>query len=407
MKKKILVYGLNFSPEIVGIGKYTTELVDWLYKKNHNLKIISACPYFPRWETKKNGYSKELKNQGYEIYRCPIFLPKKITALSRILHLLSFLISSFPIVISQYFWKPDIIITIVPSFFSTQNALLLNFLMNFKPITLLHYQDLEIDAAFQMGFLKNKFLKKLLFKWEKKTISKFDYVSTISRRMLKKILEKNLKSSKALYLPNWVDTSEIFPIENSKNNSYRKQLKITEEKIIFMYSGSMNEKQGIELLAALASHQFNNKNILWIFSGEGPSKRKLVAQTSHLENVIICPLQPLSRINEWINLADVHIIPQKDEASDLVLPSKLMAILSSGKPFITTTSPDSEMGLIAKNAGIVVYPHNNLNELINAVELLASNPSLRKKLGNAARKIAKNNFDKKKILSEFLSILNL
>ena len=104
-----------------------------------------------------------------------------------------------------------------------------------------------------MGFLKNKFLKKLLFKWEKKTISKFDYVSTISRRMLKKILEKNLNSSKALYLPNWVDTNEIFPIENSKNNSYRKLLKIKEEKIIFMYSGSMNEKQGIELLARLAS----------------------------------------------------------------------------------------------------------------------------------------------------------
>ena len=407
MKKKILVYGLNFAPEIVGIAKYTSELADWLYKKNHNIRIISACPYFPIWETKSNGYSKELKSKEYEIYRCPIFLPKKINSLSRVLHLLSFLISSFPIVIYQYFWKPDIIITIVPSFFSTQNSLLLNFLMKLKPITLLHYQDLEIDAAFKMGFFKNKFLKKILYKWEKKTITKFDYVSTISRKMLKKILEKNLNSSKALYLPNWVDTSEIFPIENSINNSYRKQLKITEEKIIFMYSGSMNEKQGIDLLARLASHKFDNKNILWIFSGEGPSKRKLVAQTSHLENVIICPLQPVSRINEWINLADVHIIPQRDEASDLVLPSKLISILSSGKPIITTTSPNSEMGLIAKNAGIVVYPHNNINELISAVELLARNPSLRKQLGKTARKIAEDNFDKKKILNEFSNLLHL
>ena len=61
MKKKILVYGINFSPEIVGIGKYTTELVDWLYKNNHNLKIISACPYFPKWETKKKWIFKRIK----------------------------------------------------------------------------------------------------------------------------------------------------------------------------------------------------------------------------------------------------------------------------------------------------------------------------------------------------------
>ena len=65
MKKKILVYLLNFSPEIVGIGKYTTELVDWLYKKNHNKDYI-CLSLFPSWET-KNGYSKELKNKEYEI----------------------------------------------------------------------------------------------------------------------------------------------------------------------------------------------------------------------------------------------------------------------------------------------------------------------------------------------------
>ena len=126
-------------------------------------------------------------------------------------------------------------------------------------------------------------------------------MSTISRKLLKKILEKNLNPSKALYFPNWVDTSEIFPIENSRKNSYKKRLEISDEKIIFMYSGSMNEKQGIELLARLASHQFSNKNILWIFSGDGPSKSKLISKTKNLENVIIYPLQPASKINEWLN----------------------------------------------------------------------------------------------------------
>ena len=60
------------------------------------------------------------------------------------------------------------------------------------------------------------------------------------------------------------------------------------------------------------------------------------------------------RMNEWLNLADVHIIPQKDEASDLVLPTKLITILASGKPFIITTSPKTQLGKIAE-AGILVF----------------------------------------------------
>ena len=27
---KILVYGINYSPELTGIGKYTGEMVEWL-----------------------------------------------------------------------------------------------------------------------------------------------------------------------------------------------------------------------------------------------------------------------------------------------------------------------------------------------------------------------------------------
>ena len=33
MTKKILLYGINFSPELTGIGKYTGEMAAWLAER--------------------------------------------------------------------------------------------------------------------------------------------------------------------------------------------------------------------------------------------------------------------------------------------------------------------------------------------------------------------------------------
>ena len=44
---KILVYGINYSPELTGIGKYTGEMVEWLAAQGHEVRVITAPPYYP------------------------------------------------------------------------------------------------------------------------------------------------------------------------------------------------------------------------------------------------------------------------------------------------------------------------------------------------------------------------
>lgn len=50
---KILVYGINYSPELTGIGKYTGEMVEWMAQQGHDVRVITAPPYYPQW--KVNG----------------------------------------------------------------------------------------------------------------------------------------------------------------------------------------------------------------------------------------------------------------------------------------------------------------------------------------------------------------
>ena len=77
---KIIVYALNFKPDLIGVGKYTGELADYLYDKGHELQVITAPHYYPDWESEKNSYFLD-KDSAYKIFRCPIYILKILMGL--------------------------------------------------------------------------------------------------------------------------------------------------------------------------------------------------------------------------------------------------------------------------------------------------------------------------------------
>src|SRR5262245_1573250 len=104
---KILIYGLNFSPELTGIGKYTGELAQWLVKAGHPVRVITTAPYYPQWkvQTPYRAFSYQPDTlDGIDVHRCPLWVPTHPTALKRIIHLLSFAISSLPVYLRHMRW---------------------------------------------------------------------------------------------------------------------------------------------------------------------------------------------------------------------------------------------------------------------------------------------------------------
>ena len=46
---RILIHGINFSPELTGIGKYSGEMAEWLAAQGHEVRVVTAPPYYPQW----------------------------------------------------------------------------------------------------------------------------------------------------------------------------------------------------------------------------------------------------------------------------------------------------------------------------------------------------------------------
>ena len=190
---KILVYGINYSPELTGIGKYTGEMVEWLAAQGHEVRVITAPPYYPQWQVGENYSAWRYKREegAATVWRCPLYVPKQPSTLKRLLHLGSFAASSFFPLMAQRRWKPDRIIGVVPTLFCTPGMRLLAKLSGAR--TVLHIQDYEVDAMLGLGLAgkgKGGKVAQLATAFERSGLHNVDNVSTISRSMMNKAIEK-------------------------------------------------------------------------------------------------------------------------------------------------------------------------------------------------------------------------
>ena len=395
---RILIYGLNFAPEPVGTGRYSGELAQWLQRRGHEVRVVTAVPYFPRWQAEDNRYRRQ-RLQGVEVWRAPLWVPRQPRGVTRLLHLASFALSSLPLLLAQLGWRPQVVFTVAPAFFCAPGALLLTRLAGRRCRAWLHIQDFELDAAFALGMLRGRWLQQLAAGWERRTLRGFDRLSSISEAMLRHAQGKGVDPRRCHLLPNWVDLQAIQPqtAQQRALNPYRQELGITADSLVLQYSGSMNQKQGLQLLVTVIQYLQHRRNLVWLLAGEGPSRQTLAAATAGFAGVRLLPLQPAERLNDWFNLADVHLLPQRAGAADLVLPSKVLAILASGRPMVASTPAGSSLGQLADQAGLRVEPEDPL-AFAAAVERLLDDPALRQQKGQSGRHLAEEHYGRDAVL---------
>ena len=395
---KILLISTNYSPELTGVGKYSGEMISWLAERGHEVRVVCAPPYYPQWRVGK-GYSSwkfQIENSlNKKVYRCPLWVPAKPSGLKRLIHLASFAFSSLPIVLRQIIWRPAVVICVEPPLFNSFGAIIAGKLSGAKSI--LHIQDFEVDAAFELSIVRVKWLEHFVYGVERFLMNRFDKVSTISEAMLEKLNKKSVDPVRQIFLPNWVDITSIYPLETVSN--YRTELSISPNKIVALYSGNMGEKQGLEIVIQ-AAKELESENIQFIMCGSGAALERLRVLAMDLKNILWLPLQPLERLNDFLNVADIHLLPQQAGAADLVMPSKLTGMLASGRPIIATADIDTQVEKVVRECGVVVAPGDSA-EFLQSIKMLSENVELRDNLGVKAREYANNNLQYEVIMKKF------
>ena len=397
---RILIHSISFAPELIGIGKYAGEMAAWLASRGHKVRVFTGHPFYPAWKVDPPYNPRKFMREemdGYEVLRCPLYVPAKPSGLKRLVHLASFAATTGPVLVrGAKKFRPDVIFEIMPALSGAPLALRAASKSGAK--SWLHIQDLEVDAAFATGLLKGDWIKKFALGVERKLLSQFDVISTISPGMKKAVIAKGVPEEKLREFINWVDTDVIHPLNEPVEA--RRSFELPEDAFIALYSGNLGRKQGIDVLADMAREMKDDPRFLMVIAGNGPTKEPLQEATADLPNVRFFPLQPIDKLNNLLNCADVHLLPQLTDATDLVLPSKLTGQLASGRPVVTVAVPDSSLAQEVEGRGIVVDELTG-EALAGAVRQLMGDKELRSQLGQAARKRAEEFWQRDNVLADF------
>jgi colanic acid biosynthesis glycosyl transferase WcaI len=216
--------------------------------------------------------------------------------------------------------------------------------------------------------------------------------------MLARARHKGIDESRLILFPNWIDVGAVRAGRAAVD--YRSQLDIPRGAVVAMYSGNMGGKQGLETLADVARMLRRRADIHFIFCGEGHQRDELQRRCTDLPNVRFLPLQPAECLAALLATADIHLLPQRAGAADLVMPSKLTGMLASGRPVICGTAQGTELATVVSQCGRVVRPES-APAMARALLRLAASPGLRRALGDAALRYAQAHLHTDTVLDRF------
>lgn len=397
---KVLLLGINYAPEPIGVAVYTVGLAERLVAAGHQVHVVAGNPYYPAWKIadgyKAGAFSRSIE-AGVTVDRVPHYIPATPTGRRRLLHHITFALAAFfPFLWRAIVWRPDLILAVAPALLAAPLASLGARLCGAP--SWLHIQDFEADAAIATGLLHGQGPTEKLARWFERTVlQRFDVVSSISARMCQRLTEKGVSSSRVIELRNWADIGAIAPAL-PHTSPFRDEWNISTPGVA-LYSGNIANKQGIEIIVDVARRLKHRQDLTFVVCGEGPNRQHLETLAAGLTNIQFRPLQPKDRLSDLLALATVHLLPQIAGAADLVLPSKLANMLASGRPVIATAAAGTALALEVTDCGIVVPP-DQPDDLAQALETLLNNPILREQLGANARTRAVQRWSAISILSD-------
>ncbi len=396
----LVIAGINFAPERVGVGKYSGEMAFWLAARGMDVHMACAPPYYPDWAVQAPYRAGRLLREsmhGVDVVRCPLWVPHSPTAFKRILHLMSFALGVIPGLLTLRRTHPQWVIAIVPTLFSAPVALLAAKMWGAR--TWVHIQDFELGAAsgLNMGLIAG--FARMGSRLEAWLLRRFDRVSTISQEMDLRLAEYGVPESRRFLLPNWVDVQHIRPDVDTR--AVRAQLDVHADDVVMLYSGSLSVKQDLELVFEAARMALPaNPKLHLVICGDGPRKSFLQQLARGLPRVQWYPSRSFEDFPAWLAAADIHLLPQKIGAEAQVMPSKLGGMMASGRAVIATAMPCTALGEAVESCGLVTSPGDAL-ALSRAMLKLAADADLRSTLGSAGRQVALKTLAQDAILERF------
>jgi colanic acid biosynthesis glycosyl transferase WcaI len=338
---RVIVWGINYAPEVTGIAPYNLLLCNQLRRLGHEVEVVTSFAYYPAWKKRPEDAGHFYRTDVIDevaVHRCWHFVPRRVSAAKRILHEGSFVLTSFLRLLAMP--RAEVMVVISPPLLLGTAAWLLR-LIKGTPFVF-HVQDLQPDAALGLGMLKPGLLSRLLYGLERVAYTQAARVSGISPGMMEAFGAKGVPEAKRVYFPNSLQPLNLTTLP--ARGAFRRRQMFDDNAFLAIYSGNLGVKQGLGILLEAAA-LLQDSRVRIVICGDGAERQALesAAAKRNLANMRFLPLQPQAEYEEMMVDTDVCLITQQAGSGRAFFPSKLLMALNFAKAVLTVADLDSEL----------------------------------------------------------------
>ena len=185
-----------------------------------------------------------------------------------------------------------------------------------------------------------------------------------------------VQTDKCVVIPNAIDHKKFYKKDKKQ---LRELYGIPQEKFIVAFTGSFIHRKGSDRLSA-AIDKLDDHEIAAFFIGGGQGPENLIPTCN---GVLYCGKLPHDKIPDYLNMADVFVLPTLNEGCC----NAIIEAMACGLPIISSDRPFNH-DLLDQSNSILIDPTSE-DEIASAIKTLKSDVNLRESLGNGAINTAK------------------
>jgi glycosyltransferase involved in cell wall biosynthesis len=397
----ILLISQYFYPEKFLINDVITEL-----SKTNSIIILTGKPNYP-FGSIYDGFkclSIDISNFGKaKLIRIPI-IPRKRGFFFLTINYLSFILSSLiflPFLIRKK--QIDIIFSYgVSPPFQSLGVIILNYFFYRKPFVT-WVQDLWPASFIVSTGINNRFFNIVINFLNKFIYSKNTLIMNQSQKF-ELFIKQYSPNVPQYYLPNPAPNEfTLSKYSHSKCNKKSKQF------FTILYAGNIGKFQSLDVLlnSARILKEINSNIQIHIYgSGSYFNKIKQLKEDLKLNNVFIFSQVNLIEMRNIMLESDVlYLSLINDPTINFIIPSKLQAYMSIGKPIIGSVTGEAKRVIYEAKCGVAIDPGDSykLFEVILSMSNLGEENLLQ--MGSSGLEYYNNNFSMNYVIKEINRLL--
>jgi glycosyltransferase involved in cell wall biosynthesis len=268
--------------------------------------------------------------------------------------------------------------------------------------------DINPDQIVASGRMSASSLPVRGFDWlNRHTLSRANHVITLDAFMAERLSQKSAHCPIPEVLPPWPLFS-VRALDPHAGQQFRVEHGLTDKRVV-MYSGNLSPHHPVATVLEAARQLQHETRLVFVFIGGG-SARDSIAQYGrehNLRNLRMLPYQPLSRLEESLSAADVHLVSMGESMVGIVHPSKIYSAMAVGRPILALGPRNSHIADLVLDHQIGWHvEHAAISHAVATLRQIANaDASELRRLGARAYAAISERFDRSSLIDRFCGIL--